>query len=341
LLPVDERLTKNAKVEAALQEFRDVINEKYLSRFDCSFDEVLAEAPFGFTPIDTFGNEQGEEPLGNLISDAFIAAVKEAEGVNYRNVDVAIVPYGTIRASLAKGPVTVADAYNVSSLGIGPDKVPGYPLVSLYLTGAELKTAAEVDISISTLMIDARLYMSGLTYTYNPNRLILNRVTSVQLVSPEGRISDLDDAKLYRVVGGLYSCQMLGEVEAQSYGLLSITPKDVSGKPIGNFEQHIIYSDEVELKEWVALANYLASFDAVDGTPRIPEYYSQLHDRKVLDDSNSLVDILKNPNKIAFIVLGVIVVVLAILIVPTVLIIRRVRRRSKRARLAKAQEQQE
>ncbi|EJW95895.1 hypothetical protein EVA_15998, partial [gut metagenome] len=54
-----------------------------------------------------------------------------------------------------------------------------YPLVSVYLTGEELKTAAEIDVSISPIMTTAQLYPSGLRWTYNPNRMILNRVTEV------------------------------------------------------------------------------------------------------------------------------------------------------------------
>ncbi|MCL1847271.1 MAG: 5'-nucleotidase C-terminal domain-containing protein, partial [Coriobacteriia bacterium] len=276
------------------------------------------------------------EPLGNLIADSYIYAVKRAEGADYREVAVAVVPYGVIRGSFPEGPITVADAYNVSSLGIGPDRVPGYPLVSIYLTGEELRTLAEVDISVSTLMKEARLYVSGLSYTYNPSRLILNRVTDVQLVSPDGTLSELDGNKLYRVIGGLYSCQMLGEVESRSFGLLKIVPKDAEGNPIVDFEEHIVYSNGVELKEWVALADYLASFEPINGTAQVPEYYNQLHQRKIEETSKSLPDLLKSPNKIFFIVLGVAVLLLAILIFVPLLIVRRVRRvrQRKKARLA-------
>jgi hypothetical protein len=140
-------------------------------------------------------------------------------------------------------------------------------------------------------------------------------------------MSELGDKELYRVIGGLYSCQMLGAVEAQSFGLLKVTPKDENGNPITDFEKHIVYDGSIELKEWVALANYLESFEKAGGISIIPEYYNKLHGRKIEETSRSPAALLKNPNKIFFILLGAVILMLAIITVPTVLIIRRVKRR--------------
>ncbi|MCL1955290.1 MAG: 5'-nucleotidase C-terminal domain-containing protein [Brevinematales bacterium] len=326
LIPINGDLQKDAVIEAAILKFREMVDTRYFSRFGYSFDQKLACSNFAFTPIEHFGKIQGEDTLGNLISDSYIAAVKKAEGSSYRKVDVAVVPQGVVRGSFTEGVITAADAFNVSSLGIGPDRIPGYPLVSIYLTGKELKTAAEIDASVSTLMLEARLYMSGLSYTYNPNRLLLNRITKVRLMSLDGTMSELGDKELYRVIGGLYSCQMLGAVEAQSFGLLKVTPKDKNGDPITDFEKHIVYDGDAELKEWVALASYLESFEKIGGISVIPEYYNKLHGRKVEETSRSPAALLKNPNKIFFILLGALMLILAVITVPTVLIIRKVRR---------------
>ncbi|MDR2715050.1 MAG: bifunctional metallophosphatase/5'-nucleotidase [Coriobacteriales bacterium] len=332
LIPIRENLPKDAETEKVLGAYRTLVNEQYLALFGYEFDQVLAYSPYDFTPIEEFGLAQGEDTLGNLIADSYRDAVKQAEGAAYREVDVTVVPNGVIRGSFSKGPITVADAYNASSLGIGPDGVPGYPLVSIYLTGEELKTMAEVDISVSTMMIEARLYVSGLSYTYNPSRLILNRVTDVQLMDLNGTLTELDNNKLYRVIGGLYSCQMLGEVESRSFGLLKVNPKDREGNAIVDFEQHIVRANGQELKEWVALANYLASFEAVYGTPQIPDYYNQLHQRKIENNSMSPIELLKNPNKIFFIVLAVVLVLLALVVLVVLLVARRVRRARRRRR---------
>ncbi len=76
-----------------------------------------------------------------------------------------------------QGDITTSQAFIVSSLGIGRDGIPpGYPLVSVYLTGKELKTLCEVDASVAPIMGAAQLYTSGLVYTFNPRRLISIRL---------------------------------------------------------------------------------------------------------------------------------------------------------------------
>ncbi len=329
LIAIDGSVADNAEMLLEIEKYKTLVNEGYMKQFGYEFDDVLAASDFAFTPIEDFGDVQGEDTLGNLISDSYIYAVKRAEGDAYEKIDVAVLPAGVVRGSFGEGEITAADAFNVSSLGIGADGIPGYPLVSLYLTGAELKTMAEVDISISEIMSPARLYISGLTYTYNPNRLFLNRVTDVKLVTETG-IEEIDDSALYRIVGGLYSCQMLGTVENKSFGLLSIIPKDKNGEPITDFEQHIIYTDGNELKEWVALAEYLKSFDKENGIAKISSYYSELQGRKIESDSTHIADLLKNPNKIFFIALAVVFVLIFIITIIMVLTVKAVRRRKKK-----------
>lgn len=106
-------------------------------------------------------------------------------------------------------------------MGIGKDGIAGYPLISTYLTGKELKLAAEVDASVSDFMTTARLYCSGLNFTYNPHRMILNKVTDCYLTKDDQRI-EIQDDQLYHVVTDLYTGQMLGSVNKMSYGLLSL-----------------------------------------------------------------------------------------------------------------------
>ena len=198
--------------------------------------------------------------------------------------------------------------------------MPGYPLIEAYLTGKELKTVAEIDASVSDLMTSARLYMYGLQFTYNPHRMILNRVTDVYLLDADGNRRELEDDKMYRVVADLYSGQMLSAVTKTSYGLLSVVPKKADGTPIENFEDVILTDNGGELKAWTAIAHYMESFpdENGDGIADIPQYYAGLHERKVVDDSANLIKLIKNPNKYAVMIAGV--VLIAILLV--VLLIR-------------------
>ena len=311
LRPIQADIADDEAISQRIEEFKTLVQDRYLKQLDMNFDDILAYNPYSFTPISYIEELHYEQPLANLITDAYIHAVKQAEGDNYQPVDVAIVPAGTIRASFVKGNITVADTFNVSSLGIGPDKRSGYPLLSVYLTGKELKTACEVDASVAPLMKPAQLYMSGLTYTFNPHRIIFNKVTDAALLKPDGSREEIEDDKLYRVAAGLYSAQMLSVVGDKSFGLLSIVPKTKEGTPITDFEAHIIRDTaNNEVKEWAALAGYLQSFEAVDGVPQISEYYSQKQGRKMVDNDPSPGAVLANPNGIALAFYGLFIIIL-------------------------------
>lgn len=327
LIPLDESVKESEKTLAQIDRFKKLADEEYFNVYGYSWDQVLTENPVEFTSIDTFGTVQGEDTLGNLIADAYKYGVAEAEGEDYVPVDVAVAPSGVIRGSFAKGPVTAADAFNALSLGTGKDGVSGYPLVSVYLTGKELKLAAEIDISVSEIMSPARLYFSGLTYSYNPHRLILNRAYDIKVTDENGNTSEPEADKLYRVVADLYSAQMLGTVNSMSYGLLSVVPKDKDGNEITDYEEHIICrADGSELKEWYALAGYLASMDEKE----ILEKYGQTEGRKVLVDSSSIGDILKKPNRFFWMIIGVAAAVIAIIAVIITVIVKLIKRKKKR-----------
>ncbi len=321
LRPISEDIKADTGISKTIDKYKSEVQLRYLNNFNLKFDEVLTQSPFSFIPTDKIGQKLEEEPLGNLISDGYMYSVKKAEGGFYEPADVAVVAAGTMRGSLVKGPVTAEDAFIVSSLGTGPDGVSGYPLISVYLTGKELMDLCEIDASVSTLMSNAQLYMAGISYTINPNRMIFNRVTEAHLIKADGSAEALKENKLYRVATGLYNAQMLSVVGEKSFGLLSIVPKDKNGRPITDFENQIIYDTsnptKNEVKEWLAIAQYLKSFPEENGISRIPDYYSKPQGRKILDNSKSLNAILGSPNKVAikiYLVLSIVVVILAAII---------------------------
>lgn len=323
LIPVDETVADDPGMEQLVKTFQPLVESEYLAQYGLKFDQVLATTDFAFTPIGQFATEQKEDPLGNLIADSYIYAVQQAEGENYVPVDFAVVASGVIRGSFAAGDITTSDAFNVSSLGSGADGTPGYPLISVWITGKELKDAFEVDASVTPIMSAAQLYGSGMTWTWNPHRMIFNKVNSCAQVLPDGTTVPLENDKLYRVVTGLYSGQMLGTVNSQSFGILTITPKDAQGNVITNFEDHIIYNpDGSEVKEWYALASYLQSMGTVDARYSAPE------GRKVEEDSWNPISLLKGLNLIGGIALVVVLLILLLLI----FIIYRIATRSRRGR---------
>ncbi len=309
---IHDRYEKDMEIENLIDGFKKDVEDQYLDKFNLQYDDLIARSPFNFIASLDIGQLHQEEPLGHLIADAYKYAIKEAEGSDYKNIDLAVVPAGIIRDSFLKGPISVRDIFKVSPLGIGEDNISGYPLLDVYLTGRELKTVAEVDASIQPLMGAAQLYMSGLKYSFNPNRIIFNKITNVSLITENGE-EELEDHKLYRVAANLYTAQMLNIVGDKSMGLLSIVPKDENGKEVKNYEDRIIYEDGVELKEWLALTKFLGSFPEKDGLPEIPQSYGQKQGFKIVENDKSLMARLEKPNKISLGLLGIILLLLLIL----------------------------
>lgn len=332
LKPITMDIVPDAETQAAADRFMDAVNSAYLADFGYTREQILAVNDVNFCSLKALEEEHTEHNLGNILSDAYVYAVTNSPDFDGNAVDLAVVPSGTVRDSYPTGDITVEGVFNSFSLGIGADGVPGYPLISVYLTGEELRTAAEIDASISDLMPTARLYMSGMSFTFNPNRMILNKVTDICLTDEDGGRIELEDDKLYRVVADLYSGQMLSAVTDMSYGLLSIVPKYADGTPIEDFEDVIIMENGKEIKAWDAIARYMQSFPDTDkdGIANIPEYYRTDHGRKVVDDSKSLGALIKNPNKYAMMIVAVIVILIIIVVLLIVLVVKLIKRIRKK-----------
>lgn len=335
LIPVSEDIEPDEATQKRIDELMDKVDTNYLADFGYTRKEVLAQNDVEFNSLEEMGTKHEELNLGDIMSDAYVYAVENSEYYDGDPVDVAVVPSGTVRDTYTKGDITVEDVYNSFSLGIGKDGVAGYPLINAYLTGKELKLAAEVDASVSDFMTTARLYCSGLNFTYNPHRMILNKVTDCYLTRADGERTKIQDDKLYHVVTDLYTGQMLGSVMKMSYGLLSLEPKDKDGNPIENLEDQAIMEGDRELKAWDAIARYMQSFDDTDGDgiANVPEYYASLHDRKVVDDSRNIINLIKNPNKFAVMIVLICLIILVIFVLVIVLIrkiVRKIRKKKKK-----------
>lgn len=330
LIPVSDEVNPDETTQAKIDALMDTVDINYLAKFGYTRKEVLAENDIEFNSLDEMGTKHEELNLGDIISDAYVYAVENSDNYDGDPVDVAVVPSGTVRDTYAKGEITVESVYNSFSLGIGKDGLVGYPLISAYLTGKELKLVAEIDASISDFMTIARLYCSGLNFTFNPHRMILNKVTDCYLTGQDGKREEIQDDKLYHVVTDLYTGQMLGSVMDISYGLLSIIPKDKEGNPIEDLEEYAIMEENQELKAWVAIARYMQSFDDTDGDgiANVSEYYATTHGRKVVENSRNLVQLLKNPNKFFMLMIGIVTVAVLIVLL-LIFFIRKVLRKRR------------
>lgn len=316
---MDDSIPKDPGVLEQIDEYNQIIDNTVLDRYGLSSTQVIARNEnIRFESVQDIYDNHIEARIGNLYSDAYRFAADMTPGAKEHPYDIAVCPSGTLRATMPVGDITVSKAFEALSLGTGEDGAVGYPLVSIYLYGSEIKTMAEVDASVSDLMKAARLYISGASMTYNTKRPILDKVCDVWMAPAfmEESRAEIEDDKLYRATTDMYSMQMLSAVTDMSKGLLSIIPKDENGNPITDYSSAVIYDEDGnELKAWMALEKYLESFSTgADGVSVIPEYYSTTHGRKNRISSFKPTDYFKNTSKFFYLFLTFIVVFVLIVV---------------------------
>ena len=321
LIPIDETVAEDPDTAALVESFKADVEENYLADYGMSFDQVLVTNSYAFDNVDAVYDYAHESTLGNVFSDSYKWAVEQATG---ERVDAALTASGVIRESIPVGDVKVSDVFNAASLGVGTEG----ELIAIYLTGADLKNALEVDASVYPLMHSAQLFYSGVEYSFNTNRMIFNKVDYAMLRRDDGTLEAIENEKMYRVVCGMYMGQMLGSVEETSMGLLSITPRDAAGNPIAVSELvNYVVRDEngTPVKEWYAIASYLDQMgDTMD------EQYAQPDGRKVVYSSWDPVKLLRNANKFTYILLAVMFAVVALVVLIVRAVVRRIRRKGSK-----------
>lgn len=332
---VSAEVTEDPGIAKQIEAFKKLIEQRYLTSSGGSHDQVIAETAFDM-PSPAY--RQGilmEMGLGDLITDAFRFAVRQAEGKNYRHVDVAVTADGIIRDTFLTGGITVADAFKVLSPGLGMDDRAGHPLVTFYLNGKELRRMLEVQTSIAPIKHGAQLQVSGVRFTFNPRRVPFDRVVSVAVQDEKGDFRPLQTDKLYRVCVNAYMAGMLNFVRKASYGLIQFSPKDGEGRPITDWKAVRVDADAraagiQELKEWVALTLYLKSLPDRNGNgvPDLPEGYRNPDGRSVAVPSWNPAELLGGAGWITWTVLTVAAAVLTILALILWWIVRLVRRRA-------------
>ena len=329
LIPLDSSVIDNEETLERLAEYKENINENYLADEGVAFDDVICHSTFDMISLNEMYGTHQEYTTGNLIADSYMY---EAERCGITDIDVALVGLGTIRSSIREGNITVADAFEICSLGVGGDGSAGHPLATAYITGKELKLLTELDASLGTLVSSIKMSYSGLEYTFNPNRVILDRVTDVHLLRKDGTIEEIEDDGLYKVCANMYAINMLGMLNGLTKGILSITPKYADGTPIEDFYDVTLKNEKGgEIKEWVAFKNYLSSFEPnEEGVPELPSYYAMYSGRKNIADEDGIAAMVA-PGKGTdiFSIVNMVIALIAVVVVITAEVAKSAKRRKR------------
>ena len=129
-----------------------------------------------------------EAPIGNLVTDAYrtITAALQPSDPPALAVDA----NGALRAPILAGKtgkIWFADLFRVTPLGIGPDQIPGYSLVTFYLSAKDIRAGLELGGAPEVVPGEFFLQISGLKVTYDLSKPLFGRVTSLKLVTPGRR----------------------------------------------------------------------------------------------------------------------------------------------------------
>lgn len=263
LLPIDETVPEDPTIREELKKYKQNITDTYLKKYagEGHPDDIIAFSEADFISLDEMQKLHEEFNIGNLIADSYMHEAR-ANGIN--DIDVALVGLGTIRGTIMKGPVKLSDAFEICSLGAGSDGSAGHPLIGAYITGAELKLFVELDASAGPMVSYIKMSYSGLEYRFNEDRMLLDRVTDIHIVRPDGTREEIDDKKLYKVSCNMYAANMLGMLNGLTNNILTIVPKNADGTPIEDMYTAVLKNkDGQEIKEWVAFRNYIESLGTI------------------------------------------------------------------------------
>jgi 5'-nucleotidase / UDP-sugar diphosphatase len=338
LQKVSVGIPENITIAKDIAGYKDIVNRNFLSTYHLNFNQVIAESDFNMESLASAYSHPREMGLGNMITDAYRYAVQKAEEKNYEYVHLVLEPLGLIRDSFRKGEIAVADVFQVLSTGMGKDGVAGYPLVAFYVSGKEMKDILEVETSVAPLeKVDAHLQISGVKFKFNPDRILFDRVTQVFVRDENGDYRPLDPKKLYRVCSNLYTAGMINYVSMVSHGIISVKPKDKNGRALADVEQGIIYTDKnsskaAEVKEWIALLQYMRSFKDTNknGIPDIPEKYHHPEGRIQSEPSMNPVKLIAGGNAITYGVFFIGIILLCGFVCLVILVVRKIRSSSLR-----------
>jgi len=138
----------------------------------------ILQKPIGETLVSMDNCYAGECALGNLVTDAMLAANQAGD----RPADIAMHNNGGLRAPLAKGPITYGALFNVLPFG--------NVLTAVDLTGAQVLAVLEKSVSARP----GSMHVAGMTFTFDQSKPVGSRVVSATVGG-----QPLDPARVYRV----------------------------------------------------------------------------------------------------------------------------------------------
>ena len=282
------------------EELNSLVSEVY--HLDLDMMKTALETDFSVPHLP----RMSETPFGNFFTDAMRISAGRILG---EEVDFAFQANGLIRQGLYpvrdeddnRGKVSFYQLAGTGSMGSGWDERPGYPLVSGYLTGREIRRVMELSILLSEYMGDPFfLQISGLRVKYDSRRAILFNIPVLNSPLPTGRaVKSLEeytgsglqpgspdeeednyrpvpksDDILYRVVTDYYLARFIPLV-GEKVPFLQVELRDEDGDPYSDLSRAVLKNPAGEEKKvWEAVFDYARTTDG-----QLDAIYSQQNGR--------------------------------------------------------------
>jgi len=332
IVEINDSIKGDRAVTSFINSYISIIDRTVLKNEGLAFNKTIAETGFDLTI------REDESNLGNLIADSmkwyankYVYDKKDPKS----EVVFAVESYGSIRDDVLvgkTGKISVCDLFRTFPLGIGMDAdgvrddTMAYPVVTCYIYASEIKKALEIITSIYPLQgSDYFLQISGIKFTYNPKRVLFDRVTEVWIGDEGKGYKPLDYSKsnreLYRIAGNFYSTSFLKVIGSFTWDILKIVPKDRDGKAIKDLLEYRVDMDRnkpgiQEMKEWIGLMEYVKTFRDTDGDGigEVPGLYRGKLGRIVKHASLNPVSLLSRGTWVTWTAFTVFMVLLALVI---------------------------
>ncbi len=287
---LDDSIPGDPAITEMVDGFVTALNEGPMTELGRTFDE----------PILTIGGDIGvnacqESALGNFVTDAFRYTLNQ-----YSPADPIVAAFesqGVIRDDLVAGSTGIeafSDIFRVMPLGVGTDDVPGYGLVSFYVTPRDLKSTCEILGSIVPIEgCDFWVEPSGIRCHVDTDRPFGNTARRVELwVGDEWTDLDISDNEtLYHVAVDSYVASLMNILGGLTFDAIVIAPKRADGTLVEDtstlaFDKDPATDGVQEVKLWEALVTYAESFEDVDGDgiPDLGDRYLAPEGRIIFED---------------------------------------------------------
>lgn len=279
LLNIDDTIPGDPTTQAGV--------DQYIAGLDTALGpEGLAyKAVVATTAADLSLPARGEAPVGNLVTDAYLGITQALQQTD--PPAIAVDANGALRAPIVAGKtgkIWFADLFRVTPLGIGPDQIPGYSLVTFYLNARDIRNGLELGGAPEVVPNDFFLQVSGLKVAYDMTKPLFGRVSSLTLAPSGGAEQPLDlndTTTCYKVVTTNYVAGLLGAVQSLTDNLLEVTAKDSDCLTPVDPTIRFVDADPTtatveELKHWQAVLKYVSKLPDVDGdgVPDVPAAYT-------------------------------------------------------------------